>query len=212
MNNLFTMHLQPAECDKGSNNTGFQAHCRYIWKDMLVYLLRKTIFDFINGPIAVFTTDILTKRRHFHLWNVKVHPWNVKDKLEVLDPKTSISGNVPIRIRKDSKNIIVQFLTDCINVAINNCCFPNELKVTDVSPCYKKGIKTEKSNYWLVSALPAISKIFERLIGSQISHFLENKWSNLLTAFTKGHSTQDALLRVNLGASALMPQTLLGQY
>ena len=55
-------------------------------------------------------------------------------------------------------------------------------------------MKTEKSNYRPISVLPAISKIFERLIGSQINHILDNKWSNLLTAFRKGRSTQDALL------------------
>ena len=34
------------------------------------------------------------------------------------------------------------------------------------------------------------------MIGSQINQFLENKWSNLFTAFIEGHSTQDAILRV----------------
>ena len=125
-----------------------------------------------------------------------IHPWNVKDELEALDPKKSNSGNIPIKIIKDSKNIVVPYLTDVINAAINNCCFPNELKVADVSPCYKKGMKTEKSNYRPISALPAISKIFERLIASQINRFLNNKWSSLLTAFRKGHSAQGALLRV----------------
>ena len=44
--------------------------------------------------------------------------------------------------------------------------------------------------------LPPISNIVERLIGSQINVFVENKLSNLLSAFRKGYSTQDALLRV----------------
>ena len=96
-----------------------------------------------------------------------IHPRNVKDELEALDPKNSNSGNIPIKSIKDSKNIVVPYLTDCINAAINNCRPPNELKVADVSPCYKKGMKTEKSNYRPISVLPpAISKIFERLIGS----------------------------------------------
>ena len=120
----------------------------------------------------------------------------MKDELRSFDPKKPSSGNVPVRIMKDSENVIVPYLTDCINVAISNCCFPNELRVADVSPCYKKGIKTERPNYRPISVLPAISKILERLIGSQINHFLEHKWSNLLTASRKGHSTQDTLLRV----------------
>ena len=111
----------------------------------------------------------------------------------ILDPFSSFA---PPPSKNLLKRLWVPYLTDCINAAINNCCFPNELKVADVSPCYKKSLKTEKSNYRPMSVLPAISKIFERLVGSQINQFLDNKWSNLLTAVRKGHSTQDALLRV----------------
>ena len=68
--------------------------------------------------------------------------------------------------------------------------------VSDVSAGYKRGVQTDRSNYKPISVLPPISKIFERLIGSQINVFVENKLSNLLSAFRKGYSTQDALLRV----------------
>ena len=55
-------------------------------------------------------------------------------------------------------------MTDCVNSAIGNCNFPNDLKVADVSACYKRGVQTDRSSYKLVSVLPPISKIFERLI------------------------------------------------
>ena len=94
-----------------------------------------------------------------------------------------------------------------------NCCFLIEHKVAEASPSSKKGIKIENSNYRLISILPAISKRFNRLIGSQKNHILYNKWSNLLVALRRGHCTQDALLRViNLGVNALMSRVLLGQY
>ena len=91
---------------------------------------------------------------------------------------------------------MIPSITDCINAAINNYCFPAKLKVADVSLCYKRGMKTDKSNYRPIRVLLAISKTNGRLIGSQINHFLDNKLSNISTAFRKGHSTQDALLRV----------------
>ena len=57
-------------------------------------------------------------------------------------------------------------------------------------------LQTDRSNYRPISLLLPILKIFERLIGSQLNGFLENKLSNLFSAFRKGYSTQDALLRV----------------
>ena len=61
----------------------------------------------------------------------------MKDELEALDPRLSRSGNLPVEIIKDNKNIVVPYFTDCSNAAINNCSFPNELRVADVSTCYK---------------------------------------------------------------------------
>ena len=104
-----------------------------------------------------------------------LHPGYVKDEIEALDPKKSNSGDIPVKIIKNIKNTVVPFLTDCINAAINNCCFPNELRVADASPCNKKGAKTDKSNYRPISVLPAISKLFETLIGSQINHFFRKQ-------------------------------------
>ena len=59
-----------------------------------------------------------------------------------------------------------------MNAAIHNCSLPDNLKVADVSAGYKRGVQTERSNYRPISVLRAISKIFERLIGSQINPFL----------------------------------------
>ena len=80
------------------------------------------------------------KCRFFH-----IHTWNAKDELDALDPKESNSGSIPIKIMKDRGKIVVPYLTDCINTAINNSScpnentainnssFPNELNVADAS-------------------------------------------------------------------------------
>ena len=130
------------------------------------------------------------------------------DQIDAIDPSKSNNGNVPVDILQNSKDILIPYLTDCINAALNNCKFPNDLKVADVSAGYKRGVQTDRSKYKPISVLPPISKIFERLIGSQINAFVENKLSTLLSAFRKGYSAQDALLRV---IEAKMPQCL-GDY
>ena len=79
-----------------------------------------------------------------------------------------------MKILQNSKDILIPYLTHCINAAIKNCNFPNDLKVADVSAGYKRGVQIDGSNYRPMSVLTPISKIFERLIGSQFSVFVEN--------------------------------------
>ena len=53
--------------------------------------------------------------------------------------------------------------------------FPCVLKHVYVIPVHKKGIKSDKVNYRLVSILPNLSKIFEKLMYQQLyEHFLDS--------------------------------------
>ena len=51
--------------------------------------------------------------------------------------------------------------------------FPSCLKEVDVTPIHKKG-KKDKGNYRPVSILPALSKIFEGIMFTQVSVFFED--------------------------------------
>ena len=72
--------------------------------------------------------------------------------------------------------------------------FPYKLKFADVSPVFKKGCKTGKSNYQLVSIIPVISKICERLIFNQLNYYFESKLSKFQFGFPKGYSAQYCML------------------
>ena len=74
--------------------------------------------------------------------------------------------------------------------------FPDKLKLADVSPIYKKGGRSEKSNYRPVSILPAISKLYERFMFVQINEFMDSKLSQFQCGFRKGYSTQYCLIRM----------------
>ena len=58
------------------------------------------------------------------------------------------------------------------------------------SSIFKKNDDLDKENYRPVSVLFHVSKVFERIIYSQIDAFVQDKLSNLLTGFRKNHSTQ----------------------
>ena len=81
-------------------------------------------------------------------------------------------------------------------MAFDSCQFPDPLKVANITPVFKKGDKTDKSNYRPVSILPLISKVFERKIFEQLSNYLETFFNSLLCGFRKKHGTQHALFNL----------------
>ena len=54
----------------------------------------------------------------------------------------------------------------------------------------------DKVNYWLVSILPLVSKVFEKIIYDQLYEYIEHFLNQLLCGFRKAHSTQHALFRL----------------
>ena len=53
---------------------------------------------------------------------------------------------------------------------------------------------TNKANYWLISILPLISKLFERVMQNQIADFIDNHLYVHMCGDRKGYGTQHALL------------------
>ena len=77
--------------------------------------------------------------------------------------------------------------------------FPDSWKVARITPIFKEGDKTEKSNYRLISVLPVISKLFEKLVFNQLYHYM--KENSLFTSdqsgFLRLHSTLTCLLKMS---------------
>ena len=63
-------------------------------------------------------------------------------------------------------------------------------------PVHKKKDPTDKTNYILVSILPFLSKVFEKITYTQLYDYMENFLNQLLCSFRKAHSTQHALFRL----------------
>ena len=74
--------------------------------------------------------------------------------------------------------------------------FPETLKLADVIPSHKKDDKMDKTNYRPVSTLPSTSKIYKRLLYSQIETFIGNKLSHNQCGFRKGYSAQYCLIKM----------------
>ena len=74
--------------------------------------------------------------------------------------------------------------------------FSDILKKAEVTPVYKKDDIIDKQNNRPVSTLPNLSKVFEKLIYSQINTYMSDKFSKYLTLLRKNHNTQHALLNM----------------
>ena len=83
-----------------------------------------------------------------------------------------------------------------MNKSFESNTFPNNLKKSDVTPAFKADDSTYKKNFRPISVLSTLSKIFERLLYSQMLPFIKPKLSNLLCGFREGYSTHHALLRL----------------
>ena len=89
-------------------------------------------------------------------------------------------------------------LTRIINGCITEAYFPKLCKIARVSPIPKVDNPTTNDELRPISILPVLSKVFERLVGWQMSEFA-NSASLLhdnISSFRKGHSTTTALLGI----------------
>ena len=144
-----------------------------------------------NHPSSITIKRNISITQKFEFSHVCL--WEFMKFVEVLDTSKSTSGDIPTKIIKMAKENICPYLTDCINAAIYNCTFPDELKKADVSAIFKKGDPSCNGNYRPISILTAMSKIYERSMGVQMSSYFKGILSALLSGFRQGYSTQHAL-------------------
>ena len=99
---------------------------------------------------------------------------------------------------KLSKQIISPVLCDLFNLCIIQGIYPDALKVAEVIPVFKKGDKYNVNNYRPISILSQFNKIFEQLINSRLTKYLEkfNLLSEHQFGFRKNHSTNYAITNI----------------
>ena len=88
-------------------------------------------------------------------------------------------------------------LTIIINQCLLTGIFPDLLKIAKVKPLFKRGDACQLNNYRPISLLPTISKVFERVIYSQLyTYFSENNLSEQQYGSRAQHSTELASVKL----------------
>ena len=123
----------------------------------------------------------------------------VRSAIDNLENKTSCGcDGISNKLLKLIKNEISKPITLIVNQSLKTGIFPKAFKFAKVKPIYKKGDKADLNNYRPISLLPTTSKIFERVIHTQLYKYLSD--DKLLCeqqyGFRSQHSTELAAIKL----------------
>jgi hypothetical protein len=96
----------------------------------------------------------------------------------------------------------IEFISKPLAFVLNHCMnegyFAPSLKVSKVTPIFKKGDKNFVNNYRPISIVPIFSKIFESIMYNQLSGYFEshNLISDSQYGFRQGKNTTSAVLNI----------------
>ena len=113
-----------------------------------------------------------------------------------MDAKKAVPINdIPIKYFMLAGTTISKFLSDLFNTCILGSEYPDDLKIAQIILIHKSGSKERCANYWPISILPAINKVFKKLLYSRLYSYVET--NELLSpsqyGFQEGTSTELAI-------------------
>ena len=153
----------------------------------------------IDVPLNKHFSDYLKTQCNHRFRFEMVDERNVSRIIEQMTPKTSCGhDNISMKLFKSLKNILLEPLTITINQMLNTGIFPDKLKIAKVKPLYKKDDEQLFNNYRPISLLPAISKIFEKIMFNQLFAFFTKNglFFSSQYGFRSEHSTEFAAIEL----------------
>ena len=124
----------------------------------------------------------------------------VRKLLEKLDTKKSNGlDNFPSRMLKMAAGVLAPSLAFLFNQSISSGIVPTEWKLARVTPIFKKGKRQDVNHYRPISIIPAVAKVFERIIYDQFFKYLSDNdlLVNCQSGFRSLHSTVTSLLEAS---------------
>ena len=94
------------------------------------------------------------------------------------------------RLLKEGATVLSQHMSDIFNCSLSKSYFPDKWKAANVIPVYKKGEKTDPSNYRPISLLSCVSKVFEKCVFKHFYNYLNT--NSLITSVQSGFTPGDS--------------------
>ena len=145
-------------------------------------------------PIILAIKENISFENMFTFSSVRVE--EILSEISSLDSKKAGTfKNIPKKHLKETNNICSEYLRNVWNneIVLNHC-FPDNLKLADITPFFKKDDATLAKNYRPVSVLPCASKLLERIIQKQCMSYVDKHLSPYLCGYRRGFSAQYALV------------------
>ena len=153
----------------------------------------EVINKYKSHPSILLIQKHLTDHDVFSFKTVEIG--DIEKEINSINPREATTSNsIPPKILKKSSEVSANVLHKLFNYSIEKSDFPQNLKLADITPAYKKTDTLNKTNYSPVSALLVVSSIFERVLQKQGNDFIVSFLSPYLCGYRKGFNTLHALL------------------
>ena len=150
---------------------------------------------FTNEPDGILPR--INQRTDASIPNLRINLDSVKETLQMLNVNKSMGpdGLHPMLL-KELSECLAQPLTVLFNMTLDQGVLPDDWKLGNIFPIYKKGPKKIAENYRPISLTSVLCKMLEKLIRSHVmKHLVDNKLlSPRQYGFISGRSTTTQLL------------------
>lgn len=147
--------------------------------------------DYLN-----YRSDISPRLNSFICQDIT--PEDIQRYIKKLNPRVS-SGfdNINATVLKIVSNLHAHYIASLFNNLLNSGFFPDSLKISIVSPIYKKGDIEDLGNYRPISVLPLLSKVYESILKDRLFAYLNyiNFFSPNQHGFLPNKSTETVLIK-----------------
>ena len=125
----------------------------------------------------------------------KVTARYVELKINKLNAKKAAGSDmIPPKLVKLLHKELATDMANIINICIEHGVFPNDMKLAEIAPLYKKLDSLSKDNYRPVNVIGVLSKLFEIILAEQLGIYFHDVFNVLLSAYRKKYSCQNSLL------------------
>lgn len=124
-------------------------------------------------------------------------PEEIAGVIRTLDSSKAIGHDgFPVTALKQHSDQLSKILASTFNDSVASGIYPEHLKEAIVHPIFKGGDPTQLSNYRPISVLPSMNKIFENLLSTRLTKFLNKHkfFYKMQYGFRKGSCTEVAVL------------------
>lgn len=115
---------------------------------------------------------------------------------------------IPAFLISDCASVFVKPLTLIFNLILKSCDFPCQWKTSKICPVYKKGVKSDITNYRPISIISNFAKVFEYLLYNIFSFHVSSVLSLVQHGFVQGRSPESNLCTITQFLSTALDDKL----